>query len=91
MTWRQGSKISLNVYDTTGRPICQCHHSDDAAAIVAVMNAANAAIRNREVGGAGTCVTCNGTGIASGTLTKEQRERGMVHRTVACPSCGENG
>jgi len=40
MTWRVGSKVTLNVYDGD-RPVCQCHNEDDARAIVQAMNEHN--------------------------------------------------
>lgn len=41
--WRVGHKIPINVYDETGRAVCQCHNETDAALIVAAMNAASSA------------------------------------------------
>lgn len=38
--WRVGTKIPLNVYEGD-RPVCQCHTAEDAARIVAAMNAQN--------------------------------------------------
>jgi len=39
--WRVGTHVPLNVYEGN-RPVCQCHNSDDAARIVAAMNAKGA-------------------------------------------------
>jgi len=36
--WRVGKQVSLNVYDGD-RPVCQCHNAEDAARIVAAVNA----------------------------------------------------
>lgn len=38
MTWRVGHRVPLNVYDGD-RPVCQCHTPEDAARIVAAVNA----------------------------------------------------
>ena len=38
MSWRQGSKVPLNVYEGD-RPVCQCHTELDAIRIVAAFRA----------------------------------------------------
>ena len=37
MSWKQGTKIPLNVYDED-RPVCQCHTAADAKFIVQSCN-----------------------------------------------------
>lgn len=36
--WRVGTKVPLNIYEGN-RPVCQCHHEQDALRIVAAVNA----------------------------------------------------
>lgn len=49
--WRRGGHVDLNIYGPAtdawprGRPICQTHSSDDAARIVAAVNAHTRATR----------------------------------------------
>lgn len=62
MTYRIGRKNPLNIYEVTpgdaeDRSVTQCHTPEDAARIVAAVNAADATqLRN--------CITCKGTGRA---------------------------
>jgi len=39
--WRVGTQVPLNVYEGN-RPVCRCHNAEDAARIVAAMNAKGA-------------------------------------------------
>ena len=38
MKWRVGTKVPLNVYDATDKPICQCHTEESAAFLVDCVN-----------------------------------------------------
>lgn len=44
MSWRVGGKVKLNVYDSKGRPVCQCHTKAAAALIVAAVNHYHASV-----------------------------------------------
>ena len=33
------------------------------------------------------CTLCGGLGIIHAELTEEDKARGVVHKTVACPAC----
>lgn len=50
--WRQGNKVSINVYDDD-RPVCQCHSEEDARAIVHAIN--SLASKNKEINECHTC------------------------------------
>jgi len=38
MPWKQGSKVPLNIYDSNGEPVCQCHDAEHAELIVLAVN-----------------------------------------------------